>query len=151
MHIERASGPGVGFTDAADFLFNKRGELTNQNLLAVFGTPDKVLGQFRRDMCGMLRIHTQHDNICSSFPEVPRRAALPLLEREGDAAAISSKYWPLCLLSFVGMLKRSAKVFISIPLAGIVLLNTLPGCLCCKRLFGKNANCSSLIDAGTKA
>jgi len=43
----------------------------------------------------MLRIHTQHYNICSSFPEVPCRAALPLLEREGDAAAISSSNYTL--------------------------------------------------------
>jgi len=44
LKIERAYGPGVGFTDAADFLFHKRGELTNQNLLAVCATSDKVIG-----------------------------------------------------------------------------------------------------------
>ena len=43
----------------------------------------------------MLRIHTQHYNICSNFQEVPCRVALPLLEREGDAAAISSSNYTL--------------------------------------------------------
>jgi hypothetical protein len=79
--------PGVGFTDATDFVFYKRSELANQNLLTVLGTPDKVIGSLVSNVFGVLRIHTQHYNICSSFPEVPRRAALPLLEREGDAAA----------------------------------------------------------------
>jgi hypothetical protein len=36
-------------------------------------------------------------------------------------------------------------------LAGIVLINKLPGCLRCKRLFGKSTNVSFPIDAGTEA
>ena len=44
LHIERASRPGVGFTATADFLFDKGSKPANQNLFAVFGTPDKVTG-----------------------------------------------------------------------------------------------------------
>jgi hypothetical protein len=38
-HIERASRPGVAFTDAADFLFNKRGNLAGQDAdaISIFG------------------------------------------------------------------------------------------------------------------
>jgi hypothetical protein len=43
LHVERTYRPGVGFTDATDFLFDKRGELANQNLLPIFRTPDKVI------------------------------------------------------------------------------------------------------------
>jgi len=83
LDIERTYRRGVDFTDSADFLFHKRGELANQNLLTVLGTPDKVIGSLVRNVFGMLRIHPQHYNICSSFPEVPRRAALPLLKSLG--------------------------------------------------------------------
>src|SRR5258706_5208463 len=89
LDIERTYRRGVDFTDSADFLFHKRGELANQNLLTVLGTPDKVIGSLVRNVFDMLRIHLQHYNICSSFPEVPRWAALPLLESLGDAAALS--------------------------------------------------------------
>jgi hypothetical protein len=70
--------PGVGFTDTTDFLFDKRGELANQNLLPLFRTPDKVRSSFVGDTFGVLRIHTLHYNKGSLFPEVPRWAALPL-------------------------------------------------------------------------
>ena len=90
LDIERPYRPGVGFADAANCLFHKRSKLANQNLLAVFGTSDKVISQFIGDVFGVLYIHTQHYNRCSSLPEVPSRAALPLLEREGDAAALFS-------------------------------------------------------------
>ena len=43
LHVERTYRPGVGFTDTTDYLFDKRGELTNQNLLPIFWTPDKVI------------------------------------------------------------------------------------------------------------
>ena len=90
LDIERPYRPGVGFADAANCLFHKRSKLANQNLLAVCGTPDKVISQLIGDVFGVLCIHTQHYHRCSSLPEVPSRAALPLLEREGDAAALFS-------------------------------------------------------------
>jgi hypothetical protein len=68
-HIERAYRPGVDFTDAADFLFYKRGNLPSQDAFAIFGTPDKVISQFVGDMFGALCIHTQHDHICSNLIE----------------------------------------------------------------------------------
>lgn len=77
LHVERTSRPGVGSTDTTDVLFEKRSELTNQNLLPIFRTPDKVRSSCVGDMFGMLRIHTLHYNKCSLFPEVPRWAALP--------------------------------------------------------------------------
>jgi hypothetical protein len=43
LPTSRAYDPDVGFTDATDFLFHKRGKLANENLLAVFGTSDKVI------------------------------------------------------------------------------------------------------------
>jgi len=80
LHVERAYRPGVGFTNAANFPFEKRCQLPNQNLFAVFGAPDKVVSQLVGDVFGVLRIHTRHYNQCSSFPEGPRWAALPLDE-----------------------------------------------------------------------
>ena len=80
LDIERPYRPGVGFTDAANFLFHKRSKLANQNLLAVFGTSDKVISQFIGDVFGVLCIHTCHCNICSNSCEVPVGAALPLDE-----------------------------------------------------------------------
>jgi len=44
LDTERSYRPGVRFTDRADFLFEKRCQLPNQNLFAVCGTPDKVIG-----------------------------------------------------------------------------------------------------------
>ena len=90
LDVHRSSGPGVIRTDATNLLFDEHGDLAHKNLLAVFGTSDKVISQFIGDVFGVLYIHTQHYNRCSSLPEVPSRAALPLLEREGDAAAFSS-------------------------------------------------------------
>jgi hypothetical protein len=65
-HIERASRPGVAFTDAADFLFYKRGNLPGQDAFPVFGTPDKVISQCVGGMFGVLCIHIQYSNICSN-------------------------------------------------------------------------------------
>jgi hypothetical protein len=59
LNIERASRPSVGFTDTADFLFDKGSKPTNQVLFAVFGTPDKVLGELICDVFGVLCIHTR--------------------------------------------------------------------------------------------
>jgi len=47
-----------------------------------------VRGQFIRDVFGVLCLHTHQYTMCSSLTEEPHWAALPLLEREGDAAAI---------------------------------------------------------------
>jgi excisionase family DNA binding protein len=65
-HIERAYRPGVDSTDAADFLFDKRCNLPGQDAFPIFGTPDKVISQFVGGMFGVLGIHTQHYNMCSS-------------------------------------------------------------------------------------
>jgi len=62
-------------------LFDKRSNLSDEKLLAIFGTPDKMIGQFVGDVFGVLHIHTRQHNICSTSCEVPGRAALPLLER----------------------------------------------------------------------
>ena len=80
LRIERPYRPGIGFTDTADFLFDKRRKFANENLFAVFGTPDKVIGQFIGDVFGVLCIHTHQYSICSNSYEVPVGAALPLLE-----------------------------------------------------------------------
>jgi hypothetical protein len=80
LHIESAYRPGIGFADAVDFPFHKRRKLARQNLFAIFGTPDKVIGQLVGDVFGVLCLHTHHCNICSNLCEVPVRAALPLLE-----------------------------------------------------------------------
>jgi hypothetical protein len=45
LHIERAYGPGVCFTEAAGFLFNECSKLAYQNLFAVFWTSDKMIGE----------------------------------------------------------------------------------------------------------
>ena len=67
LHIESADRPGSGFADAADFLFDKCSKFTYQNLFPIFRTPDKVIGQFIGDVFGVLCIHTQHDDKCSSL------------------------------------------------------------------------------------
>jgi hypothetical protein len=90
LNIKSASRPGMRFADATDFLFDKRSKLANQKLLPLFRTPDQVIGQFVGDMFGVLCIHTRQCNICSNPCEAPVGAALPLLEREGDAAALPS-------------------------------------------------------------
>jgi hypothetical protein len=42
--IECTYCPGVRLADTADFLFDQGSQLANQNLFAVCGTPDKVIG-----------------------------------------------------------------------------------------------------------
>jgi hypothetical protein len=84
LHIERTYRPAVGFTDAAEFLLDKRGKLARQNLLAVLGAPDKVVSYLVGNMFGMLCIHTQQYNICSNLYEVPvGAAASPYLSSRG--------------------------------------------------------------------
>ena len=53
LHVERSSRPGVGFTDATNLLFKKRGHLAHKNLLAVCGAPDKVIGQLTGNVFGV--------------------------------------------------------------------------------------------------
>jgi hypothetical protein len=43
LHGKRTSRPGIGFTEAADLLFEKRSQFPNKNLLAIFRTPDKMV------------------------------------------------------------------------------------------------------------
>ena len=81
LNIESAYRPGVGEADAANFLFDKRSKLADQNLLTIFETPDKVIGQCVGDVFGLLRFHPCQYNRCSHFVEGHVRAALPLLER----------------------------------------------------------------------
>jgi hypothetical protein len=40
LDTERAYRPGMGFADTTDFLFDKRGQLANENLLPLFRAPD---------------------------------------------------------------------------------------------------------------
>ena len=58
----------------------ERGDLTNQNLLAIFGTPDKTLSQLVGDVFAVLRIHTQRCNMYSNRCGVTDWATLPLDE-----------------------------------------------------------------------
>jgi hypothetical protein len=81
LHIESAYRPSVDFTDATDFLFHKYRNLPDQDAFTILGTPDKVIGQFIRDVFGVLCIHIHQYNMCSNTCEVPIGAALPLLER----------------------------------------------------------------------
>ena len=80
LYSKRTYRPGVRFAETTDFLFDKQSKLANQNLFPILGAPDKVIGQFIRDVFGVLRIHTQRYNMCSTSCEVPERAALPLDE-----------------------------------------------------------------------
>jgi hypothetical protein len=80
LHMKRTSHPGVRFAETMDFLFDKQSKLANQNLFPILGAPDKVIGQFIRDVVGVLCVHTQLYNMCSTSCEVPERAALPLDE-----------------------------------------------------------------------
>ena len=59
LDVHRSSGPGVIRTDASNRLFDERGDLAHKNLLAVFGTPDKMVAELIRNLFGVLRIHTQ--------------------------------------------------------------------------------------------
>ncbi len=89
LDIERPNAPLPRLTNAAKFLFNTYSKLANQNLFPVFGAPDKVIGQLIRHVFGMLCVHLQHCNRCSSFSEEPRWAALPPDESWGYPAALS--------------------------------------------------------------
>ncbi len=80
LDVHCSNGPGILSTDATNLLFKKRGNLANENLFPVFGTPDKMVGQLIRGVFGVLRIHTRHYNTCSNSLEGPRWAALPLDE-----------------------------------------------------------------------
>lgn len=80
LDVHCSNGPGILGADTANFLFKKRGDLANKNLLAVFGTPDKMVSQLIRHVFGVLRIHTPQYNMCSNFSLLPRGAALPLDE-----------------------------------------------------------------------
>ncbi len=80
LHIKRTYRPGVREAETTDFLFDKQRQFANQNLFPILGAPDKVIGQFIRDVFGVLCIHTQQYNMCSTSCDVPERAALPLDE-----------------------------------------------------------------------
>jgi hypothetical protein len=80
LDVQRSDDPALLRADAADFLFKKRRQFPNQNLFALFGTPDKMVSELIRDMFGMLCIHTPNYNMCSNSLEGPPRAALPLDE-----------------------------------------------------------------------
>lgn len=88
LDIERTNTPLLRFADAAKFLFNKGSKLANQKLFPVCGAPDKVIGQLIRHMFGVLRVHPQHYNRCSSFREELRWAALPPDESWGYPSAL---------------------------------------------------------------
>lgn len=45
LDVERTNGPGVRFTDTTNLLFDKWSDLPNENLLALLGTPDKMIAQ----------------------------------------------------------------------------------------------------------
>jgi hypothetical protein len=81
LNSERTSHPGVGFTDATDFLFEKRSKRAPENLLPIVRAPDKMGSKRVGDMFGVLYIHTQRYTMCSRFLEGSHRAAFPLLER----------------------------------------------------------------------
>ena len=80
LDVHCSNEPGILSTDATNLLFKKRGNLADQNLFAVFGAPDKVIGQLIRDVFGVLRIHTPNYNMCSNSLEELRWVALPLDE-----------------------------------------------------------------------
>lgn len=60
LNVQRANGPGISLAYPAEFCFHKRGQLANEELLAVFGAPDKMVRKFVGDMFAMLCIHTCH-------------------------------------------------------------------------------------------
>ncbi|HXZ03253.1 MAG TPA: hypothetical protein VEH81_00390, partial [Ktedonobacteraceae bacterium] len=59
FHIKRTCRPGVREAGTTDFLFDKQSKLANQYRFPMLGAPDKVIGQFIRDVFGVLCIHTQ--------------------------------------------------------------------------------------------
>src|SRR5260370_5530676 len=130
LDIESAYGPGSGFADAAYFLFDKRSKLADQNLLTIFGTPDKVVGHFVGDVFGVLCLHTRQYNKRSHLLEEPIGAALPLLEREGDAAALTSRlsrfrwdtFWDARVRDATsGHFKRWFYIIIGSPLIALII------------------------------
>lgn len=80
LDIHCSNDPGILSADAANLLFEKRSNLTYENLLAVVRTPDKMVSQLVGDVFGGLRIHTPYYNMCSKFSLLPGWAALPLDE-----------------------------------------------------------------------
>ena len=83
LHVESAYRPGVGFTNPAKLLFDKRGDLPGQNTFAVLGTPDKLIGAYVVDVFGVLCLHLRQYNRCSNLQDRRRRAALPYLKDRG--------------------------------------------------------------------
>jgi hypothetical protein len=81
LHMERAYRPGVRFADVTDFPFDKWSKLANQNLFALFRTPDKVVSKLVGNLFGVLHLHTYQYNICSNSCGALVGAALPPLER----------------------------------------------------------------------
>lgn len=85
MHMVRldvhcSNGPGILSIGATNLSFKKCGNLANQNLFAVFWTPDEMVSQLLRDVFGVLCIPTPYYNMCSNFSLLPGWAALPLDE-----------------------------------------------------------------------
>ena len=80
LDIQRPNSPALFRADTADFLVENRRQFPNKNLLAIFGTLDKMVSELIRDVFGVLCIHTLNYNICSNSLEELRWAALPLDE-----------------------------------------------------------------------
>lgn len=59
LDIHCSNGPGILSTDATKLLFKNRGDLANEHLFALVGTPDKKVSQLVGDMFGVLRIQTR--------------------------------------------------------------------------------------------
>jgi hypothetical protein len=91
LDIESTNCPGVCFADPAKFLFDKWSDLAGQDAFAILGTPDKMGSELVGDMFDMLCFHPRQSNRCSNLVEGHIRAALSLLERERDVAALSSR------------------------------------------------------------
>ncbi|MBE3558336.1 MAG: hypothetical protein IMW89_03820 [Ktedonobacteraceae bacterium] len=87
--------------------------------------------QFIGDVLGVLCLHTQQYTIHSRIEEAPGRAALPLLEREGDAAAL--------ILKTLGIMPRRRVAAVARTPFGDVLtlrvgdaLHPLAGAIACR-------------------
>jgi hypothetical protein len=91
LSIECAYRPGIRFTDATAFLFDTRRQFPNQNLFSLLGTPDKVIGQFIRDVFGVLPIHTQHYYECSLFRKSHVGPPYPYLKDRGIRRPLHEK------------------------------------------------------------
>jgi hypothetical protein len=59
LDVHCSNEPSILSADATNLLFKKRGNLADQNLFALCGTPDKMVSQLVGDVLGMLRIHTR--------------------------------------------------------------------------------------------